>query len=77
MRNKELCENCGGTNIITIETGYSKIYEVVRRRHECVDCNYRFTTLQIHLEDYEELIKITRNIDESNRTEVGMDGESN
>ena len=41
------CRNCGGKTIVTDSRASGDYGEIVRRRHECLNCKIRFTTYEI------------------------------
>lgn len=49
-----LCPICDGETRIT---NSRPDYDYVRRRRECTECGYRFTTLEIDKDLYERIIK--------------------
>lgn len=57
------CAKCGSNNISVIDTDKDllKDHGVIYRRKKCMDCNYRFTTFEIHSEDYRRMFPADRN----------------
>lgn len=51
------CDVCGSANIKVIDTDKDLIkYEgVIYRRKKCLSCGRRFTTYEIHADDFKEL----------------------
>ncbi len=45
------CPNCGSLNDKVVDTRQSKDGTVIRRRRECVDCGFRFTTYERYEEE--------------------------
>ena len=55
------CEQLGKTKILDSRTGTTADgYEVRRRRRHCRLCDYRWTTLELRAEDYDQIIRIGR-----------------
>jgi transcriptional regulator NrdR family protein len=48
------CPKCSGEQVQVIETSASAT-AIVRRRRECKQCGYRFSTVEITVDDYEAL----------------------
>lgn len=40
------CRKCGGDTLV-VDSRYVRNEDRTRRRHECVECKYRFTTYEI------------------------------
>ena len=50
------CHECGSGNLGCMESRESKSHPGRRkRRHKCRDCSARFSTIEITLEEYENL----------------------
>lgn len=50
------CTKCGSYNLRCIDSRESTTHPGRRhRRHKCQDCGHRFTTIEIALEEYENL----------------------
>ncbi|NPA17292.1 transcriptional regulator NrdR [Persephonella sp.] len=45
------CPNCGSLNDKVVDTRQSKDGTVIRRRRECLDCGFRFTTYERYEEE--------------------------
>ncbi len=45
------CPNCGSLNDKVVDTRQSKDGSVIRRRRECLDCGFRFTTYERYEEE--------------------------
>ncbi|NPA57823.1 MAG: transcriptional repressor NrdR [Aquificae bacterium] len=45
------CPNCGSLNDKVVDTRQSKDGTVIRRRRECIDCGFRFTTYERYEEE--------------------------
>jgi transcriptional regulator NrdR family protein len=53
------CPDCGSYNLGCIDTRESKTYPGRRtRRHKCQDCGHRFSTIEIPVEEYQDLTTI-------------------
>ena len=50
--NREVCPNCNQREIYIIDTSKNKLGHRYRRK-ECYNCNHRFTTYEISIEEYE------------------------
>lgn len=44
------CTKCGADSLVTETRTHSY---GIRRRHKCSNCNYRFTTVEIPMEEYQ------------------------
>ena len=49
-----VCPKCGDEHVQVLETSASATV-IVRRRRECKQCGYRFSTVEITVDDYEAL----------------------
>ena len=50
------CPKCGSENIKTLDTRPTKNNQI-RRRKECIDCHYRFSTREIIVEKQIDILK--------------------
>ena len=64
------CPRCGSLNDRVLDTRQSKDGTVVRRRRECLDCNFRFTTYE-RFEEEKILVKKKKgNIEPFNKEKI-------
>lgn len=53
------CSKCGRWNDRVTNSRLSLSGVTVKRRRECMDCGFRFTTHEVHMEQYEKLLRLT------------------
>lgn len=57
-----VCNECG-FNISIITDSRSCEVDFLKRRRKCLNCDNKYTTVEIHLGEYESLYKIKESID--------------
>jgi len=55
MKNVRLCENCGKYGMSVCDSREKD--ELIRRRRKCVYCGATFRTMELKIEEYEEMQK--------------------
>lgn len=60
--NIHMCPKCGSTEFVVVETSkdFYRYKGAHYRRRECVNCKYRFSTYEIHSDDYHKLFPSRR-----------------
>jgi len=64
------CPKCGSLNDKVLETRQSKEGVVIKRRRECLNCGYRFTTYERIEEEYIEVIKKNNTVEPFNKEKI-------
>jgi transcriptional repressor NrdR len=64
------CPKCGSLNDKVLETRQSKEGIVIKRRRECLNCGYRFTTYERIEEEYIEVIKKNNTVEAFNKEKI-------
>ena len=64
------CPNCGSLKDKVIDTRQSKDGTVIRRRRECLDCGFRFTTYEKFQEEKILVRKKRGNLEPFNRDKI-------
>ena len=57
-----ICINCGADSVMNTDTRNSKSKPLRRRKH-CTSCDYRFSTYEIPMEEYEKLMESKKEFD--------------
>ena len=52
-----ICINCGADNVINKDTRNFSKSKPLRRRKRCLSCDYRFSSCEIPIEEYEKLME--------------------
>ena len=58
------CRYCGSGNAMTIDSRPADRPSWRRRRKQCADCNMRWSTIELPVEDIESLLAITYKLDD-------------
>jgi len=58
------CRYCGSGNAMTIDSRPADRPSWRRRRKQCADCNRRWSTIELPVEDIESILAITYKLDD-------------
>ena len=56
------CPKCNSPKVAVINTRYAIKDNNIRRRRSCLNCNYRWSTLEIDLDTYNNITKLLKNL---------------
>ncbi len=64
------CPKCSSTETKVIDSRVSKSETSIRRRRECLDCEYRFTTVEEVLREHLRVIKVDQSREDFDRSKM-------
>ena len=54
------CRRCGSLQTEVIDRGYRKKVDRVIRRRKCLECGYKWNTVEVYAEDWERISRAGR-----------------
>jgi transcriptional regulator NrdR family protein len=65
MSTTVICPKCQSNGSRTIDSRYIRKsgYNTVRRRKECLNCKFRFTTYEVHMEVFDYIDTVIKYLD--------------
>lgn len=64
------CPKCSSTETKVIDSRVGKSENCIRRRRECLECEYRFTTIEEVLRENLRVIKVDQSREDFDRTKI-------
>lgn len=61
-----VCKKCGSNNVFVVNSRYREKTQTIYRNRACADCGFRFPSMELTLDEYNELLRIKALFDKQN-----------